>query len=711
MKQLTITCVGTALLVVVASNIGVAAGPEVLERPRRSSTPYELGGRGGLRFVMNSSVEMGVGSLSRADGTRVDEFTTDVVDGFVELSSATDGDVRVLVLDVRANDAGIMIPLGAGISVPFGGWRISLADGGFVVHALGGDLPNRPVLEGTLDSVVSENGGDQRVSISGAVRYSPSFAREMGLNVVSDRAIGRLELNLPVRPVLPRRDRSAIEAPVESPSESTTSQAQVGAIGPDVVVSGVGSSMREHGTVGNISAYSFDTTSCNRGDAQGIWIECFSGVNCKKHPVISQNLYRLRTVGSATQYEQIGMAWLKHGFCAADAGLCGACENAGTCDWLGINCSDTYSSFLNGRQQGMGPRSEVNPFTGDFPYPYTLHWQGIGDEVFKRLQVDQDDVNPALNAGAKYVAQTQYITTDEDRDRRFNNSSWREIFVGSFLGSLGWDLNFNVSFQTRESETPLDAWVEFDAGVTLVDAFVPDEGRYVLGYKTTQTAAELWHYEYVLYNMNSDRAARALSVPIPSGVGVSGVGFHDVDYHSSEPYALTDWVSSQAAGLLTWATDSMATDPNANALRWDTSYTFRFDSDRPPVAADVFVDLFKPGTPSALTISAVGPSPLPGGCECLSHSGCDDGNPCTADLCTDCVCSADDVIYGDVDNNGTINLFDLFCVIDAFAKDYEICTLEQADIEPCNGNGTINLQDLFAVLDAFSDLDPCCITP
>lgn len=64
--------------------------------------------------------------------------------------------------------------------------------------------------------------------------------------------------------------------------------------------------------------------------------------------------------------------------------------------------------------------------------------------------------------------------------------------------------------------------------------------------------------------------------------------------------------------------------------------------------------------------------------------------------------------YGDVNGNGTVNLSDLFCVLNAFSDDFEDCGLADVDIEPCSGNGTINLQDLFAVLNAFSDIDPCC---
>ncbi len=68
-------------------------------------------------------------------------------------------------------------------------------------------------------------------------------------------------------------------------------------------------------------------------------------------------------------------------------------------------------------------------------------------------------------------------------------------------------------------------------------------------------------------------------------------------------------------------------------------------------------------------------------------------------------------VYGDLDQNGTINLFDLFCVVDGFGDVFDDCSFADVDIQPCGGNGTLNLQDLFALLDAFSDNLACCQAP
>ncbi|MGE3181747.1 MAG: hypothetical protein AB7N71_08960, partial [Phycisphaerae bacterium] len=84
--------------------------------------------------------------------------------------------------------------------------------------------------------------------------------------------------------------------------------------------------------------------------------------------------------------------------------------------------------------------------------------------------------------------------------------------------------------------------------------------------------------------------------------------FHDVDYHSGEPYDGTDWPANDDGTSLTWATDSFATNPNANALRWGTLYNYRFTADSAPTMGQVEVGLFRPGTPSSILFDAMVPT-------------------------------------------------------------------------------------------------------
>jgi hypothetical protein len=85
------------------------------------------------------------------------------------------------------------------------------------------------------------------------------------------------------------------------------------------------------------------------------------------------------------------------------------------------------------------------------------------------------------------------------------------------------------------------------------------------------------------------------------------IGFHDVPYHSGEPYSGTDWTSVRNTSNVEWTTQTFGVNPNANALRWSTTYNFRFDANIAPVSGDVQIGLFRSGG----NATAVG-LPVPG---------------------------------------------------------------------------------------------------
>ena len=78
---------------------------------------------------------------------------------------------------------------------------------------------------------------------------------------------------------------------------------------------------------------------------------------------------------------------------------------------------------------------------------------------------------------------------------------------------------------------------------------------------------------------------------------MSNIGFHDVDYHSGEPWDGTDWTNNGGANNeVVWETETFFENPEANALRWGTLYNFRFDTDVPPAILNVDLGLFRPQT-------------------------------------------------------------------------------------------------------------------
>jgi hypothetical protein len=372
--------------------------------------------------------------------------------------------------------------------------------------------------------------------------------------------------------------------------------------GPDVTVINL-TDIDNHGSVAGIQAYSVGTTSCNVGDQPVWWCDHDQAYcNDTQHPVIAQNLFRLED----GQFEQLGLSWLKHGFlstnstnpaCNPDHPSCTTPPHFG--DQLGLGCTDTYGAGLNGGRP-LGMRSEVNATTGVFPFPPTP--PGSISGVDEWIQVPVADVDPTLNAGAVYWVEGQYVTADDAAaGNGFNNASYRKVTVTA--GS------FNLSFAAATvRELPaIFGWRDEDPGVELVPVDVPSAPveRFWAGRRVTDLGGGMWHYAYAITNLNSDRSARSFAVDFGGTTAITNVGSHVVNHHSGEPYATTPWSSAVdgGAGTVTWSTDDFATDPDANALRWGTTFSFWFDADRGPAGSQHTLGLFTPGSPTSMPFS------------------------------------------------------------------------------------------------------------
>ena len=380
--------------------------------------------------------------------------------------------------------------------------------------------------------------------------------------------------------------------------------------GPDVIVGSL-PSMANYSTAGDYDAFAVGTTSCNIGDSTLIWV-----ASTNQHPVIGQNLYRLNN----DRFEQIGVGWLKHGFTALQGSLCAGDEP----DWpatctanpngsaLGVGCSDPYGAGLNGSQGGLGPRYQVNATTGFFPYPYD--GGTTSDSTSKRIRVHVDDLNPTLNTGAQYFVEGHYIAPDDaEEGNGLNNASWREVTISGTS-----DYSAATIGTTQREDPAIYAWQDVNADVEIVTVDVVNDGRFTIGYLVTDNGDGTWTYEYAIHNLNSERSGASLSIPVPITCAVSDEGFHDVEYHSGEPYNGNDWLITQDNFGIKWEVDgdydiAWDTDRESdvnNALRWGTLYNFRFTCDAAPVTGDLTLGLYKPGEagdPGEVIFSAMRP--------------------------------------------------------------------------------------------------------
>jgi hypothetical protein len=358
---------------------------------------------------------------------------------------------------------------------------------------------------------------------------------------------------------------------------------------PDVTVYDIGvnggdtNDIQYYGQSSGIAAYSIATQSCNSGTAPLNWFDSFGDT---RHPVIGQNMFRLKD----GRFEQVGQSWLKHGFCAVNEteAQCSPCQSS-NCDTLGVGCADTYWATLNDGGSGRSKRW-VNATAG-------THVDGTSGPsgtatIRGRLQVQVADIDPAQNPGAEYFIEGHYITADDAAAGvSANNASWRRVNVNAVNNVTG-------GGPTHRTEPAIFAWKEADPAVLLkgtVNAENNGKSTFFVAARVTEIGPSLWHYEYAIQNLNSDQSAGSLSVPVHPGVSVTNIGFHDVDYHSGDPYDGTDWPGVKQGGEVRWATTGFNVNPDANALRWGTMYNFRFDANSPPVQGPLTIGLFKPG--------------------------------------------------------------------------------------------------------------------
>jgi hypothetical protein len=340
------------------------------------------------------------------------------------------------------------------------------------------------------------------------------------------------------------------------------------------------------------------TTSCNSGDVRVPW----NAPMQETHPTIGASVLRINADGVL---EMLGQSWMKHGFLALSNDQCNlGCEGCGG-DQLCIGCSDTYSAGLNASRFYLGPREEINPFTGTWEACGSFFDEPVvpdadcdrdydGTEtssVVHRLIVWDEDLG---HTDADYYYEGLYVVAD-DQDP-FNSIGWRECTM-SWSGS-----NWNISTLGPGLTPNYGPFILNWGDHLLKKELADDDGQIIIATQVTDLGGGQWHYEYAVYNWYSERGVRSFSVPI-AGVNVSNVGFHDIDKTVGNDWAVTD------DGLtISWATDDYATDPEANAMFFQDLFNFRFDADQPSTLGSASVGIFKPGIGTNLFVEIPVPS-------------------------------------------------------------------------------------------------------
>ena len=434
--------------------------------------------------------------------------------------------------------------------------------------------------------------------------------------------------------------------------------------GPDVTLCELydfGSTQRVNGGAWNgvASAVRVGTTSWNVGSAQLLWEQ----MPDPDHPKITMNIYRLMD----GRFENIANHWVKHGYFAlsdqqcSDAAL-GLCQGTnGT--RLGLACTDTYSPSLNATTALLGPRYEVNPWSGTWSFSGSVFDIG-GPSAYlgvRQLQVHDNDVSLVGNPGARYFAEGFYCTGDDICV--YNSAAYKELFITAyqpdgrpiFVGESDRDTPPHQSFAM------LAAWdkatlTEIAEQMPVIENVSPD-GRAVVGAHVTDLGGGLWRYDYTVMNIDMDRQIDQFWVDLPAGVTASNLYFHApmlheeiYTYHNGgmswgPPRDNDPWVGVIEADKVRWSTDAHDPGTSSNPIGWATAYSFGFTADTAPTTGTMGVTAYKPGAAGPITGATRAPS---AGVNCP----------------------------GDIDGNLIVNLDDLQDLLFSFGSPYSLDDLQ-----------------------------------
>jgi len=445
----------------------------------------------------------------------------------------------------------------------------------------------------------------------GRLLVSKEFAAELGRPSAAGALVGSLSIDATMRPI---EVTQIVDGEIRADSLPAT---EGGVPGPDVIVGDVNGLAQFGSQSGTQVGLAVGTDSCNAGQVDLNW---FALPN-NDHPVIPQNLYRMSGgAGNNERFEQIGQSSVKHAFTALTQNICGfGCNNVGG-SHLGSGCSDPYSAGLNAGPS-LGSRAWINPFTGAYPRgdsatPPNNHTGHTHVGPSHRILTEVDDLNTALNPGATYYAEGQYVTPHEyawcqahaGECNMNNNVSYRRYNVTGTASPF----SFSPVGSTVRTQPAINAWTGATLGQLKPS---PDDGVAIVGYKVSRRSLKVWHYEYAIYNQDLDRGIQSFSLPMtPGAIILSNVGFHAPPQHpgwtadgtlSDAGYSSTPWAQTEAGDRVTWSSESIAENPNANAIRWGTLYNIRFDANARPVPVLATIGFFKTGAP--MEVQVMGP--------------------------------------------------------------------------------------------------------
>ena len=425
------------------------------------------------------------------------------------------------------------------------------------------------------------------------VVISQEWATAMGRSELAGRLIGGMQIYAIARPTGPTYDITNPVAPHFWEDDRDVLDVALGFL-DSILEAG-----REGVYPDGISGLAMATTSCNKGTVDIPW-EAPMDVD---HPGIPMELYRETDTGDYTKFEMIGRSDVKHGFFALSNSQCDPCVHFSDGTFLGVGCSDTYGTYNNSDRNWLAPRDEWDPYLGTWDcvgshfadyQPDCIRRHGSGGHTpTEHLLVVRDEDLGDVNA--TYYYEAMYVLANDAF--KMNNGGSRKCTM-TWNGS-GWN------FATPSSNNALvegPAVLRWNADLHSWAQVGTDDGYVILSSKATDLGGGMYHYEYALYNFDSDRRIRSITMPVDLASQVTNVEFNDGDLDPTN-----DWAATVLSDQVTFETSVYEEGVPSNALMFELLFNFRFDADAPPQSLDLALGVYKPGNPTEITAEGVAP--------------------------------------------------------------------------------------------------------
>lgn len=299
-----------------------------------------------------------------------------------------------------------------------------------------------------------------------------------------------------------------------------------------------------------------------------------------QHPFLNWSMYR----EIDGRFEQMGTSGVKHAFLTINSN----CDlNCGDSHILWPGCEDVYGVGTNDSDFVLGPRQEINAFSGTWencgsffdPVPCSGSQQNNSNQTGQnRLIVNNEELLDNDNQ-AMYM-QAWYLIRDDINI--FNSMGYRTINPTQSSTSGNWNMNAAADFTNGpalDQYVPRNTMGAMQASQTIQTS----EGQFAVAVKVIDLGNGLFRYNYAVENYEFDPMFINFNVPLSDTAQLSDTVFVDPDRDDNN-----NWQFAHNNDILT-----VFGNPD-NAQDWGELFSFSFTTNVSPNTGTMTIGAAQP---------------------------------------------------------------------------------------------------------------------